>query len=259
MRDMKVAPPAPPVAPPVAAPVAPPVAAPVAAVAANAVPGYTVAKHRIALTSLKDALHNLGMARDNLATTAGRAKRAHPKLSSTFWKQGNKRHHRTAQRRIDRMADHVYNNLEYISPGITKDLKNAHAAIPAAIDAVRTAHDNLLEHHKPLAKREGKSGAKTRTFINDDGQHFSLGNYHGKKHTDPGDGVTIVKGIDPWGGAYESGAPHNRLFGGGKTRKHRRKHKRKTRKHKTRKRKRKRKTKKRKHHRRKHKRKTRRR
>jgi len=50
-----------------------------------------------------------------------------------------------------------------------------------------------------------------------------------------------------------------RLGGGGKTRKHRRKHKRKTRKHKTRKRKRKRKTKKRKHHRRKHKRKTRRR
>ena len=250
MRDMKVAPPAPPVAPPVAAPVAPPVAAPVAAVAANAVPGYTVAKHRIALTSLKDALHNLGMARDNLATTAGRAKRAHPKLSSTFWKQGNKRHHRTAQRRIDRMADHVYNNLEYISPGITTDLKNAHAAIPAAIDAVRTAHDNLLKHHKPLAKREGKRGAKTRTFINEDGQHVSLGNYHGKKHTDPGDGDTIVKGMDP-GKAYEF-ASHNRLFGGRKTRKHRRKRK-------TRKRKRKRKTKKRKHHRRKYKRKTRRR
>ena len=57
--------------------------------------------------------------------------------------------------------------------------------------------DNLLRDHPALAEKSGKSGAKTRTFINEDGHHFSLGNYHGKKHTDPGNGVTIVKGTNP--------------------------------------------------------------
>ena len=247
MKNMKVAAPA----------AAPAAAAPVAAVAANAVPGYTVAQHRQALNPLKTALHNLGKARDNLTSVGNDATGWHPQLHRNFWMQGSKAHHKKAPQRIAGLANHVYNKLENKLPGITEDLKNAHLAIPAAIDAVRTAHDNLHRDHPALAEKSGKSGAKTRTFINDDGQHVSLGNYHGKKHTDPGDGVTIVKGTDP-GKAYESGAPHNRLFGGRKTRKHRRKHKRKH-KRKSHKHKRKRKTKKRKHHRRKHKRKTRRR
>jgi len=236
---------------------APAVAAPVAApVAANAVPGYTVAQHRQALTPLKTALNNLGRARDNLTRIGkGDARGWHSKLHRNFWMQGSKAHHKNAPKRIGNLQAHIYNKLENKLPGITEDLKNAHLAIPPAIDAVRTAHENLLRDHPALAEKSGKRGAKTRTFINDDGHHFSLGNYHGKKHTDPGDGVTIVKGTEP-GKAYKSDAPHNRLFGGRKTRKyrrkHRRKHKRKTRKHK-------RKTKKRKHHRRKHKRNTRRR
>lgn len=244
-----------------------PVAAPVAPVAAaNAVPGYTVARHKQALTSLKHALHNLGRARDNLTTTARSARAVHPALNINFLKQGTAQHHRTAPDRIDRMATHVYNKLKAAkNPGshndrpidLIEELTNAHRAIPAAIDGVRRAHDDLLSQHPALAGKSGKSGAKTRTFINDDGHHFSLGNYHGKKHTDPGDGVTIVKGLALKN--YGSGAPHNRLFGGRKTRKHRRKHKRRKHKRKTRKHKRKRKTKKRKHHRRKHKRKTRRR
>ena len=231
---------------------APAVAAPVAA---NAVPGYTVAQHRQALNPLKTALNNLGRARDNLTRVGNDARGWHSQLHSNFWKQGSAKHHNSAPKRIGNLQAHIYNKLENKLPGITRDLQNAHAAIPPAIDAVRTAHDNLLRDHPALAEKSGKSGARTRTFINDDGQHFSLGGYHGKKHTDPGPGGAIVKGTEP-GKAYESGAPHNRLFGGRKTRKHRRKHKRK---HKRKTRKHKRKTKKRKHHRRKHKRKTRRR
>ena len=233
------------------------VAAPAAAapVAANAVPGYTVAQHRQALNPLKTALDNLGRARDNLTRVGNDARGWHSQLHSNFWKQGSKKHHNSAPKRIGNLQAHIYNKLENKLPGITRDLQNAHAAIPPAIDAVRTAHENLLRQHPALAEKSGKPGARTRTFINDDGQHFSLGGYHGKKHTDPGDGVTIVKGTDP-GKAYAPGTPHNRLFGGRKTRKHRRKHKRK---HKRKTRKHKRKTKKRKHHRRKHKRKTRRR
>jgi len=232
------------------------VAAPVAApVAANAVPGYTVAQHRQALNPLKTALDNLGRARDNLTRVGNDARGWHSQLHSNFWKQGSKDHHKKAPKRIGNLQAHIYNKLENKLPGITEDLKNAHLAIPPAIDAVRTAHENLLRDHPALAEKSGKRGAKTRTFINDDGHHFSLGNYHGKKHTDPGDGVTIVKGTEP-GKAYKSDAPHNRLFGGRKTRKHRRKHRRK---HKRKTRKHKRKTKKRKHHRRKHKRNTRRR
>ena len=227
-------------------------AAPVAAVAANAVPGYTVAQHRQALSPLKTALNNLGRARDNLTRVGNDARGWHSQLHSNFWKQGSKKHHNLAPKRIGNLQSHIYNKLENKLPGITTDLRNAHAAIPPAIDAVRTAHDNLLRDHPALAEKSGKPGARTRTFTNEDGQLFSLGNYHGKKHTHPGDG-SIVKGLSR-GEDYGPGVPHHRLFGGRKTRKHRRKHKRKTRKHK-----RKRKTKKRKHHRRKHKRKTRRR
>ncbi len=226
-----------------------------AGAAASPVAGYTRAQHIQALNPLKTALNNLGRARDNLTRVGNDARGWHSQLHSNFWKQGSKKHHNSAPKRIGNLQAHIYNKLENKLPGITRDLQNAHAAIPPAIDAVRTAHDNLLRDHPALAEKLGKSGAKTRTFTNEDGQHFSLGGYHGKKHTDPGDGVTIVKGTDP-GKAYESGAPHNRLFGGRKTRKHRRKHRRK---HKRKTRKHKRKTKKRKHHRRKHKRKTRRR
>ena len=233
-------------------------AAPVAApVAASPVAGYTVAEHREALNPLKTALNNLGRARDNLTRVGNEARGWHDQLHFNFWKQGSEKHHNSAPKRIGDLQAHIYNKLENNSPGITTDLQNAHRAIPAAIDGVRRAHDNLLRDHQALAEKSGKRGAKTRTFINDDGHHFSLGNYHGKKHTDPGDGVTIVKGTNPRV-PYARDTPHHRLFGGRKTRKHRRKHKRKH-KRKTRKHKRKRKTKKRKHHRRKHKRKTRRR
>jgi len=225
-------------------------AAPVAA--ANAVPGYTRAQHIQALQPLNAAIANLGAARSRLDSLAADARGIHPKLSRTFWKQGSKAHHKNAPGRIDNMESHVYNKLEGKLPGITTDLKNAHADIPQAIDAVRTAHENLLKQHPALAEKSGKRGAQTRTFISPTGVQVSLGNYHGKKHTHPGDG-SIVKGLSR-GEDYGPSAPHHRLFGGRKTHKHRRKHKRKTRKHK-----RKRKTKKRKHHRRKHKRKTRRR
>ncbi len=226
-------------------------AAPVAA--ANAVPGYTRAQHIQALAPLNAAIANLGAARGRLDRLAADARGIHPKLHSNFWKQGSKKHHNSAhKKKIDKMESHVYNNLENRLPGITTDLKNAHAAIPPAIDAVRTAHENLRRQHPALAEKSGKPGARTRTFTSPSGVQVSLGNYHGEKHTHPGNG-SIVKGVSR-GKDYGPGVPHHRLFGGRKTRKHRRKHKRKTRKHK-----RKRKTKKRKHHRRKHKRKTRRR
>ena len=219
---------------------------------ASPVEGYTREQHIQALAPLNAAIANLGAARGRLDSLAADARGIHPKLHSNFWKQGNKSHHNSAPRRIDRMESHVYNNLENRLPGITTDLKNAHAAIPPAIDAVRTAHENLRRQHPKLAEKGGKPGARTRTFTSQRGVRVSLGNYHGEKHTHPGDG-SIVKGVSR-GKDYGPGVPHHRLFGGRKTRKHRRKHKRKTRKHK-----RKRKTKRRKHHRRKHKRKTRRR
>jgi len=217
---------------------------------ASPVEGYTRETHERALRPLNTALANLGNARDNLDGAARLARNRYSKLSASFWKQGSKAHHNSAPRRIDRMGHVAKDNL---SENIIGALKKYHAAIPPAIDAVRTAHENLRRQHPKLAEKGGKPGARTRTFTSETGVRVSLGNYHGEKHTDPGDGSTIVKGIarrKP----YESGAPHARLYGGKrKTRKHRRKHKRKTRKHK-----RKRKTKKRKH-RRKHKRKTRRR
>lgn len=229
-------------------------AAPVAA--ANAVPGYTRAQHIQALQPLNQAIANLGAARGNLDSLAADAKGIHPKLHPNFWKQGNKKHHRRAIDKIDDMDSFAYNKLENGLSGITTDLKNAHRDIPTAIDAVRTAHENLLRQHPALAGKSGKRGAQTRTFISPTGVQVSLGNYHGKKHTHPGDG-SIVKGVSR-GEDYGPSVPHHRLFGGRKTHKHRRKHRRKH-KRKTRKHKRKHKTKKRKHHRRKHKRKTRRR
>ena len=217
---------------------------------ASPVEGYTRETHERALGPLNIALANLGNARDNLDGAARLARNRYPKLSKSFWKQGNKSHHTSAPRRIDNMGHVAKDNL---SENIIEALKAYHGAIPPAIDAVRTAHENLRKQHPALAEKSGKIGAQTRTFISPTGVQVSLGNYHGKKHTHPGNG-SIVKGISR-GEDYgpPNAAPHHRLFGGRKTRKHRRKHKRKTRKHK-----RKRKTKKRKH-RRKHKRKTRRR
>ena len=216
---------------------------------ASPVEGYTRETHERALGPLNIALANLGNARGNLDRAATLARNRYPKLSASFWKQGNKSHHTSAPRRIDNMGHVAKDNL---SENIIEALKAYHGAIPPAIDAVKLAHERLLREHPNLAEKGGKLNAKTRTFISVTGKPVSLGNYHGKKHTDPGNGSTIVKGIarrTP----YESGAPHARLYGGKrKTRKHRRKHKRKTHK-------RKRKTKRRKHHRRKHKRKTRRR
>lgn len=232
-------------------------AAPVAA--ANAVPGYTRAQHIQALAPLNQAIATLGAARGNLDSLAADAKGIHSKLSKTFLKQGSKAHHHDNAKDgggIDNMDSFAYNKLERALPGITTDLKAAHAAIPTAIDAVRTAHENLLRQHPALAGKSGKRGAQTRTFISPSGVQVSLGNYHGKKHTHPRTG-SIVKGISR-GEDYGLRVPYHRLFGGRKTHKHRRKHRRKH-KRKTRKHKRKHKTKKRKHHRRKHKRKTRRR
>ena len=230
-------------------------AAPVAA--ANAVPGYTRAQHIQALAPLNQAIANLGAARGNLDRLAASARGIHPKLHPNFWKQGSKKHHRRAIDKINDMDSYAYNRLENGLSGITTDLKAAHTAIPTAIDAVRTAHENLRRQHPALAEKSGKTGAQTRSFEGLLGP-VSLGNYHGKKHTHPGNG-SIVKGISR-GEDYgpPNAAPHHRLFGGRKTRKHRRKHRRKH-KRKTRKHKRKHKTKKRKHHRRKHKKKTRRR
>ena len=216
---------------------------------ASPVEGYTRETHERALRPLNIALANLGNARGNLDRAATLARNRYPKLSASFWKQGNKSHHTSAPRRIDNMGHVAKDNL---SENIIQALQAYHAAIPPAIDAVKLAHDRLRREHPKLAEKGGKFNAKTRTFISVTGVPVSLGNYHGEKHTDPGDGSTIVKGIAR-GKPYESGAPHDRLYGGKrKTRKHRRKHKRKTHK-------RKRKTKRRKHHRRKHKRKTRRR
>ena len=216
---------------------------------ASPVEGYTRETHERALRPLNIALANLGNARGNLVRTATLARSRYPKLSRSFWKQGNKSHHTSAPRRIENMGHVAKDNL---SENIIQALQAYHAAIPPAIDAVKLAHDRLRREHPKLAEKGGKFNAKTRTFISVTGVPVSLGNYHGEKHTDPGDGSTIVKGIARRK-SYESGAPHARLYGGKrKTRKHRRKHKRKTHK-------RKRKTKRRKHHRRKHKRKTRRR
>jgi len=221
---------------------------------ASPVEGYTRETHERALRPLNIALANLGNARGNLDRAARVATVRYPKLSTSFWKQGNKSHHNSAPRRIENMGHVAKDNL---SENIIRALQAYHAAIPPAIDAVKLAHDRLRREHPKLAEKGGKFNAKTRTFISVTGVPVSLGNYHGEKHTDPGDGSTIVKGIAR-SKPYESGAPHTRLYGGKrKTHKHRRKHKRKTHK-----RKRKRKTKKRKHrrkHRRKHKRKTRRR
>ena len=161
MKNMKVA--------------APPAAAPVAA---NVVPGYTVAQHRQALNPLKTALNNLGRARDNLTRVGNDARGWHSQLHSNFWKQGSKKHHNSAVTRTRNLQAHIYNKLENKLPGITTDLQNAHAAIPPAIDAVRTAHDNLLRDHPALAEKSGKPGARTRTFRNDDDKLYSLGGYH---------------------------------------------------------------------------------
>ena len=226
-------------------------AAAAAVAAANAVPGYTRAQHIQALQPLNQAIANLGAARGRLDSLAADARGIHPKLHPDFWKQGSKAHHRQAIDKINDMDSYAYNKLENGLSGITTDLKSAHKDIKDGIDAVRTAHENLRKQHPALAEKSGKIGAQTRTFISPTGVQVSLGNYHGKKHTHPGNG-SIVKGISR-GEDYGPNTPHHRLYGGKrKTRKHRRKHKRKTHK-------RKRKTKRRKHHRRKHKRKTRRR
>jgi hypothetical protein len=218
---------------------------------ASPVEGYTREKHEEFLKPLNTALADLRNARGNLASAARLAINRYPKLSASFWKQGDASHHTSAPKRIDNMGHVAKDNL---SENIIGALKKYHAAIPPAIDAVKLAHERLLSEHPNLAEKGGKPNARTRTFISVTGVPVSLGNYHGKKHTDPGNGSTIVKGISSRLTPYESGAPHARLYGGKrKTRKHRRKHKRKTRKHK-----RKRKTKKRKR-RRKHKKKTRRR
>ena len=208
---------------------------------ASPVEGYTREQHIQALAPLNAAIANLGAARGRLDSLAADARGIHPKLHPNFWKQGNKKHHRRAIAKIDEMDSFAYNKLENGLSGITTDLKNAHAAIPPAIDAVRTAHENLRRQHPKLAEKGGKPGARTRTFTSPSGVRVSLGNYHGEKHTHPGDG-SIVKGVSR-GKDYGPDVPHHRLFGGRKTRKHKRK----------------RKTKRRKHHRRKHKRKTRRR
>ena len=137
------------------------VAAPAAAAAANAVPGYTREQHIQALAPLNAAIANLGAARGRLDSLAADARGIHPKLHSNFWKQGSKKHHNSAhKKKIDKMESHVYNNLENRLPGITTDLKNAHAAIPPAIDAVRTAHENLRRQHPALAEKSGKPGKK---------------------------------------------------------------------------------------------------
>ena len=85
---------------------------------------------------------------ENILTRVGNdARGILPKLHPNFWKQGSKKHHRRAIDKINDMDSYAYGRLENGLPGITTDLKAAHTAIPTAIDAVRTAHENLRRQH----------------------------------------------------------------------------------------------------------------
>jgi len=233
-----------------------------------------------ALTVMEKKVSNLGDARQrllnirNMAIGFGiangrgpRSKRVRTKIhaitqagETTYHKK-----HKTAdliKKKLSPEEQPIYKNL------IRLGLPAAHAAAETAINEIRAHHQAMMSPqggHPHLFKKEGEIFKKYRFYFPHgvEGIQLSLGSYDGKKKKERDS--EIVHKIFPRGHDVDLNpsvvghvAPPPPLVlpevpplpGGRKTRKHRRKHKRKTKKHKH-----KRKTKKRKH-RRKQKRKT---